>query len=60
MLSQAGVIHILSNKYREKFGQLLECNMRNLFLEKPYTKCGGETTPIPISKKFKLSVSLNE
>ena len=23
-----------------KFGQLIECNMRNIFLEKSYTKCG--------------------
>ena len=34
-----------------KFGQLIEYNMRNIFLEKPYTKCGGETIPGPISKK---------
>ena len=26
-----------------KFGQLTECYMRNIFLEKSYTKCGGET-----------------
>ena len=26
-----------------KFGQLIEYNMRNIFLEKSYTKCGGET-----------------
>ena len=26
-----------------KFGQLIECNMRNIFLAKSYTKCGGET-----------------
>ena len=24
-----------------KFGQLMKCNMRNVFLEKSYTKCGG-------------------
>ena len=28
-----------------KFGQLIEFNMRNIFVEKPYTKCGGETIP---------------
>ena len=22
------------------FGQLIKCNMRNIFIEKPYTKCG--------------------
>ena len=27
------------------FGQIIECNMRNSFLEKSYTKCGGETIP---------------
>ena len=25
-----------------KFGQLIECNMKTIFLEKSYTKCGGE------------------
>ena len=25
-----------------KFGQLIEYNMRNIFLEKSYTICGGE------------------
>ena len=28
-----------------KFGQLIECNMRNIFLEKSYTKYRGETIP---------------
>ena len=43
-----------------KFGQLIECNMRNIFLEKLYTKCGGETSPRPFSKKSKLSISLDQ
>ena len=30
-----------------KFGQLIEYNKRKLFLEKSYTKCGGETTSDP-------------
>ena len=34
-----------------KFGQLIECNMRNIFLEKSYTKCGGETSPRSFSEK---------
>ena len=42
-----------------KFGQLTEYNMRNIFLEKSYTKCGGETIPRPYSKKSKLSISLD-
>ena len=28
-----------------KFGQLIEYNMRNIFLEKSYEKCGGEASP---------------
>ena len=40
-------IHILPNNSRSKdnqttkFGQLIEYNMINIFLEKSYTKCGG-------------------
>ena len=33
-----------------KFGQLTEFKMRNIFLEKSYTKYGGETIPRPFSK----------
>ena len=42
-------IHILSNTLRSKgnqtinFGQLIEYSMANIFLDKSYTKCGGET-----------------
>ena len=43
-----------------KFGQLIEHNMRNIFVEKSYTKCGGETTPRSFSKKSKLSISLGQ
>ena len=42
-----------------KFGQLLEYNMRNIFIEKSYTKCGGETIPRPFSQKLKLSRPLD-
>ena len=41
-----------------KFGPLIEYNMRNIFLEKSYTKCGGETITRPFSKKSKLSICL--
>ena len=64
-VSQTIVIHILSNISRSKsnqkmkFGQLNECNMRNVFLEKPYTKCGEETSPKPFSEKLKLTISLD-
>ena len=40
------------------FGQLIEYNMRNIFLKKSYTKCGGDTIPKPFSKKSKLSIPL--
>ena len=43
-----------------KFGQLIEYNMRNIFLEKSYTECGGETSPRPFSEKLKLSISLDQ
>ena len=43
-----------------KFGQLTECNMRNIFLEKSFTKCGGETSSRPFSEKLKLSISLDQ
>ena len=41
-----------------KFGQLIKCNMRNIFLEKSYAKL--ETSPRPFSKKFKLTISLDQ
>ena len=43
-----------------KFGQLIEFTMRNVFLEKSYTKCDGETIPRPFSKKSKLSIFLDQ
>ena len=61
MTSQPGkqtiVIYILPNISKSKgnqtmkFGQVIECNMKNLFLEKSYTKHGGETSPRPFSGK---------
>ena len=39
-----------------KFGQLIEYNMRNVFLEKSYTECGEETSPRPFSEKIKLTI----
>ena len=63
---QTVVIHILSiistSKSNEtvKPGQLIEGNMKNIFFEKSYTKCGGETSPRPFSKKLKLNISLNQ
>ena len=40
-----------------KFGQLIEFNMKNIFLEKLYTKCGGETSSTSFFKKSKLWIS---
>ena len=34
-----------------KFGQLIEYNLRNIFLEKSYKECGGEASPRPFYKK---------
>ena len=33
-----------------EFGQLIKCNMRNIFLEKSYTECGGEGSLMPFFK----------
>ena len=43
-----------------KFGQLIEYNMWNIFLEILYLKYDGEASPRPFSKKSKLSISLNQ
>ena len=34
-----------------KIGQVIEYNMRNVFLEKSYAKCGGENIPRLFFKK---------
>ena len=58
--------HVLLNVSRGKgnqtmkFGELIEYNMRNIFIEKSYTKCGGETSHRPFSGKLKLSISLDQ
>ena len=31
-----------------KLCQLIEYNIKNIFVEKSYTKCAGETTPRPL------------
>ena len=64
-MKQTIAIHILSNMSRSKgnqimkCGQLIEYNMKNIFLGKSYTKCCTETIPRPFSKKPKLSISLD-
>ena len=53
-------IHMLNNISRitgnqtRKFGQLIEYNMRNNFLEKSYTKYGWEIIPKPFFRKVKI------
>ena len=42
-----------------KFGQLIEYNMRNIFLEKSYTKCGSEIIPKSFSTKPKFRIFLD-
>ena len=62
---QTIVIHILHNLSRSKGNQtmnccqLIECNMRNIFLEKSCTNCGGKTAPKPFSKNLKMIISLD-
>ena len=70
MTSQPGkqtiVIHILPNISRSKdnqamkFGQLIECSMRNIILEKLYTKYVGQISQRPFSENVKLSISLDQ
>ena len=37
-----------------KFGQFIECNMTNIFLEKSYTKCSEQISRRPLSEKKKI------
>ena len=70
MTSQTGqqiiTIPILPNISRNKdnkimkFGQWIEYNVRHIFLEKSYTKYGGETSPRPFYEKLKLNISLDQ
>ena len=43
-----------------KFDQLMEYDMRNIFVKKSYPNCAGETNPRLLSKKSKLSISLDQ
>ena len=42
------------------WGQIIEYNMRNIFLEKLYKKCVGEANVRPFYKKSKFRKSLNQ
>ena len=69
MTSQSGkqtiAVHILTNISRRKgnkvmkLRQLIDYNMRNIFLDNSYAKYGKETIPRPFSKKQKVSISLD-
>ena len=65
-VQQTLVIHILTNTSRNKgsqamkFCQLIEYNLRNVFIQKSYTKCGRETIPRPFFKKSKFRISLDQ
>ena len=68
--SQTGLhtitIHELPNISRRKcskaikFGQLTKHNMKNIFLAKSYSKCGGEACPRNFYKKSKVSIYLDQ
>ena len=45
---------------RQWTNQLIDYKVRNIFLEKSCTKCGGEIIPRPFSKKSKLGISLDQ
>ena len=70
MTSQPGkqtiAIHRLPNTSRSKdnqtmkFGQLIECNKKNIFLKKSYGRYGGESIPRPFAKTSKLCISLDQ
>ena len=43
-----------------KLGQLIKYKMRDIFLEKSYAKCCGETSSRPFYTKSKMSISLDQ
>ena len=59
-------MHILPNILRSKgnqtmeFGQLIDCDMSNIFLKKSYKKCDGKTSPTSSSEKLKLSIPMDQ
>ena len=63
---QRNVIKILPQISRSKgnqtmkFGQLIECNMENIFLKMSYRKYDEETSPSPFSENIKLIISTDQ
>ena len=43
-----------------KIAQLIEYNIKNIFLEKLYTKCGGEASLRVFYKNLKFSICLDQ
>ena len=50
----------IKGNQKMKFGQLIEYNIRKIFLEKSSTKYGGETSPRLFSGKLKLNISMDQ
>ena len=63
---QIVTIHMLPDISQSKrnqtmrFGQLIKYDMRNIFLEKSYIKCGGKASSRSFYKELKLSKSLDQ
>ena len=63
---QINAMHILSNISRSKddqtmkFSQLIEYKVRNIFLGKPYPKCGVEASPKFFYIKSNFSITLDQ
>ena len=59
-------MHILPNISKNKdgqtmkFGPLKEHNIRTIFLEQSYTKCGSEASPRLFYENLKLSISFHQ
>ena len=43
-----------------KIGQLIEYNIKNIFLEKSHSECCGETSLRPFSEKPNLRISVDQ
>ena len=43
-----------------EFGQLIDCDMSNIFLKKSYKKCDRKTSPTSSSEKLKLSIPMDQ
>ena len=56
----ADLLTFTKELFNEAFNQVIEYNMRNIFVEKSYMKCAGETIPRPLSRISKLSISLDQ